>query len=82
VSEDRAAQIIDFIRRSLVPDGDATVTLDTLLLTEGVIDSMGAVMLAAFVEERFGVRFDDTELRAGECETVADIARLVEHRRR
>ncbi|MFN8542854.1 MAG: acyl carrier protein [Candidatus Binatia bacterium] len=81
MADDRAALLADFIRQKLLPDDDRPVGPDTRLLTEGLIDSMGAVMLAAFIEERFGVRFDDSELRAEQLETIREILRVVDRRR-
>lgn len=78
--DDAGTQLLDFIRRDLLAGRSVDVTLDTPLLSERLIDSMGVTLLAAFVEEEFGVPFDGTELRAGRLETVrallAAIARL------
>jgi acyl carrier protein len=48
------------------------------VLTEGLLDSMGIVLLATFIEEQFHVPFDGTELRVGRCETVRDVLRLID----
>ena len=42
---------------------------------------MGLVLLAAFVEERFGVRVDDSDVRAGGFDTVSDILKLIDRAR-
>jgi acyl carrier protein len=68
--DDRAQDVLDFIRRNFATDTTPVITLDTPLLTEQIIDSMGITLLAAFVEERFDVAFDGTELRKGRLETV------------
>jgi len=70
-----------FVRDELLPDAAVPLTPETRLLSDGLIDSLGAVRLATFVEETFGVRFDDSEIRAGELETIADIVRVVDERR-
>ncbi len=70
-----------FVRDELLVDGSATVGPRTRLLSEGLVDSLGAVRLAAFIEEKFGVRFEDSELRAGELETIDDILHAIDARR-
>jgi acyl carrier protein len=78
--EDRAAVIADYIRAHLLVDRGKELTLDTPFITDGLVDSMGLVLLAAFVEERFGVRIDDAEIRAGHLETIREILSLVDQR--
>lgn len=69
----RASILLDFVRRNLaIEDADA-ITLDTPLLSDRLIDSMGITMLAAFIEEQFDVAFDGTELRKGRLESIRDI---------
>jgi len=80
VDEPGARLLLDFIRRDLLAGRSVELTLDTPLLSDGLVDSMGLTLLAAFIEEEFGVPFDGTELRAGRLETVrallTTIARL------
>ena len=78
--DDDAITLLEFVRLNLSA-ADAAITPTTRLLSEGLVDSMGITLLAAFIEERFGVRFDDTEIRAGGLETIADIARVIAGRR-
>jgi acyl carrier protein len=82
MADPHAAVLERFLREELVLDPGVTLTPDTRLLSEGIVDSLGAVRLAAFVEETFGVRFDDSDVRAGEVETIADILAVVDSRRR
>lgn len=70
MDDPRAEQLLEFVRRYLTAEGADEITVDTPLLTERLLDSMGITLLAAFVEEQFGVPFDGTELRAGGMETV------------
>jgi len=76
----RAQMLLDFVRRNFAADGGAEATLDTPLLTERLIDSMGITLLAAFIEEQFDVAFDGTELRKGRLETVRAIAAEIDRR--
>jgi len=81
MADARVAVLADYIRGSLRAGTDTPLEPDTPLLSRGVLDSMGIVMLAAFAEERFGVRIDDADLRAGGIETIADLLALIDSRR-
>ena len=80
MASERARVLVEFVRTNLLGGADVPVTPETSL-TDGLLDSMGVVLLAAFVEERFGVRVEDADLRTGALGTVADIVALVERRR-
>jgi acyl carrier protein len=80
MADDRAREIVQFVRANLLAGADAPITPETRLLSDGAVDSMGLVLLAGFIEERFGVRIDDADLRAGELETIADILGLIDRR--
>lgn len=81
MSDPRAAVLLDFIRTKLLVDGGRALTPETRLVSGKLVDSMGLVLLAAFVEEQFGARVDDADLRTGELDTVADFLALVDRRR-
>lgn len=81
MTDPRPALLERFVREEILLDPTVTLSPTTRLLSDGLIDSLGAVRLAAFVEERFGVRFDDSEIRGGELETIADILAVVDSRR-
>jgi acyl carrier protein len=75
---DRTGPLLDFLERNFRTPADAPITLDTPLLSDQILDSMGITLLAAFIEEQWGIPFDGTELRAGRLETVRAIAALLE----
>jgi acyl carrier protein len=72
-NDSRALALLDFVRRNLIPEDAGEIGLDTPLLSERLIDSMGIAMLAAFIEEEFDVPFDGTELRKGRVESIRAI---------
>jgi acyl carrier protein len=82
MADDRARVLVEFVRTNLLAGADGPITPQTRLVSDGVLDSMGLVLLAGFIEERFGVRVEDADLRAGELETVADIVALIDRRLR
>lgn len=77
MDDPRASLLLDFVQRYFAAGQDVSVTLDTPLLSQGLVDSMGLTLLAAFVEEQFGVPFDGTELRVGRRETIRDVLALI-----
>jgi acyl carrier protein len=79
MATERARELVKFVRTSLLGGAEVPLTPETPL-TDGLLDSMGVVLLAAFVEERFGVRVEDADVRAGALGTIADILALVERR--
>ena len=80
MNDPRVKVLADYVA-TLQVDRGRTFDAATPLLTERILDSMGMVMLAAFVEERFGVRVDDAEFRAGGLERLGDVLALVDRAR-
>ncbi len=50
------------------------------LISSGLIDSFNLVDLALFVEDKFGVRIEDTELNAQTFDTLAQLTELIRQR--
>ena len=50
---------------------------DTPLLEGGAIDSLGVIELVAFLEEKYGVEFDDDDFETENLETLTALTRLV-----
>ena len=65
-------QILKQPRRQIAPT--------EALITSGLIDSFSLVDLALFIEDRFGVRIDDTELNADTFDTLDELAALIQAR--
>ncbi len=66
--------LLEFVRQNFRTDATGEIDVDTPLVGRQVLDSMGITLLAAFIEERFDVPFDGTNLRKGRLETVRGIA--------
>jgi acyl carrier protein len=56
------------------------LTIDTPLIEEDIIDSMGIFRLIAFLEEQFGFTLKHEEVVMESFETIVAIAALVEAR--
>jgi len=50
------------------------------IISSGLIDSFNLVDLALFIEDKFGVRIDDSELNAQTFDSVAQLAALIRQR--
>jgi acyl carrier protein len=79
--EDVREAIRQFILKTYLP-GESRDNLrdDTPLLTSGILDSLAALGLAAFVQERFGVELDVYDTSVERFNQIRDIAASVERR--
>ena len=53
---------------------------DEALLTSGLVDSFNLVDLGLFVEDKFGVRIEDTELNPDTFDTLEQLTALIQSR--
>jgi acyl carrier protein len=53
---------------------------DTLIFVQGFFDSMGFILLINFIEEKFGIKTDDTELMEENFESINAIAGFIERK--
>ena len=81
MTEETSKIIAEYIAADILKQPGRALAPSAKLITSGLVDSMSLVDLALFVEERFGVRIDDTELNAQTFDSLADLAALVENRR-
>jgi len=79
--DERARILAEFIQKNLLGGKRRAIAPDTPLFSDELIDSMGRVLFAAFIEERFGVSVGDDQLRHGDLDTIADILALVDRQR-
>jgi acyl carrier protein len=59
-----------FIVESFYFDDEATLTDEASFIGSGVMDSTGIMELVAFVEERFGVKIQDSEILPENLDSV------------
>lgn len=71
-----------YIAGSILKQPGKALDPQAKLISSGLIDSFSLVDLAMFIEERFGARIADTELNAQTFDTLAQLAELVEKRRK
>ena len=84
MSNDRSirAAITGYIRENfLYARPDYPLSDDDRLLDDGIVDSMGAVELVAFLEDQFTITIPDDEITEDNFGTIAAIAGFVGRKR-
>jgi acyl carrier protein len=76
-SSEVVEELTRFIGREFLNGKDEGLDATTPLLELGIIDSFAIVALAMFIEERFGVRIPNPELKPANLATLEAIAALV-----
>jgi acyl carrier protein len=71
------AQIEEFIATEVTADEAARVGRDDDLLDSGLLDSTAITMLVSFIEDRFDVEVEDSELVPENFRSVAAIGAYV-----
>jgi len=77
VTADPLPTLLEFLDRTWGRGLRRPISADEPLVSSGIVDSFGLVDLSLFVEERFGVRIDASDLGTGRADTAAQIARIV-----
>ena len=73
-------QLQTFIAAKILRQPGRTIAADEALISSGLVDSFSLMDLALFVEDRFGVRIEDTELNAQTFDSLTQLATLIESR--
>jgi acyl carrier protein len=63
-------------------DAPSDLADDTPLLASGLVDSLGLEQLLYFLEDGFGVEFEDEDLSAENFQTIASIQTLLRRKLR
>ena len=61
---------VDHEKESLAPDED--------LIMQGIIDSMGVIKLATFIEEKFGITMTDLDMVPENFQNIDSLTRYIE----
>ncbi len=68
------------IAATILKQPNRVVKEEEPIISSGLIDSFNLVDLALFIEDKFGVRIDDSELNAQTFDSVAQLAELIRQR--
>jgi acyl carrier protein len=77
---DTREELRKYITADLMRDASYQLGDDEALISGGLIDSFSLVELQLFIEQKFGVFIDDTELTTDNIDCLNDIVTLVEKR--
>ena len=73
--------ILDFVGREFLHGETAGLTVQTKLLELNILDSLGVMVLLAFIEKDLNVIIDLEDISADTLQDVSTIAALVDGRR-
>lgn len=80
MTEDPLPALREFLDRTYGRAAGRALAPDEALVSSGIIDSFGLVDLSLFVDERFGVRIDASDLGSRRSDTAEEIAKLIASR--
>jgi acyl carrier protein len=70
----------EYVTKEVLRDASYPLKDEEKLISTSLIDSFSLMDLALWVENKFGVRIEDTELNADNFDTVAELASYIEQR--
>jgi acyl carrier protein len=71
-------KLIDFIKKEFLTDPDFEITIDTKLISSGLVDSFSLVALQRFIEKEFGKVIPAPRITAEHFDTVRQIMKLID----
>lgn len=80
-SSDTIKDLSQFISSEILGQPGRSLPTNVKLISSGLIDSLRLIDLAIFIENKFGVRIDDTELNVQTFDTLTELSALVDERR-
>ena len=80
MTADFISPLAQYIAAQILKQPKRVVRPDEPLISSGLIDSFHLVDLGLFVEDKFGVKIDDTELNAETFDTLTQLADLIRQR--
>jgi len=80
MTEEISVVLNTYIVTQILKQPKRTLRPDEALLTSGLIDSFNLVDLGLFVEDKFGVRIEDTELNPDTFDTLEQLTALIQSR--
>jgi acyl carrier protein len=79
-SEEMKQELAKFIAEGIVNQPKRVIGENDPLISSGLIPSFNLVDLSIFVEDKYGVRIDDTELNQDTFDTINQLTALIESR--
>ncbi len=79
-SDDIITALAEYIAAKILKQPNRKITETEPLISGGLIDSFHLVDLAMFVEDKFGVRIEDSEINASTFDSLTQLAELIRQR--
>ena len=80
MTDEVTTTLATYITAEILKQPDRLIKPDEALLSSGLIDSFHLVDLSLFVENKFGVRIDDTELNASSFDNLNQLTAFIKAR--
>jgi acyl carrier protein len=77
MSKEITSQLAQYITAEILKQPKRVIAADAKLISSGLIDSFHLVDLALFIEEKFDVRIDDSELNADSFDSLDELTALI-----
>ena len=81
MSDEITTTLAAYIAAEILKQPNRSINPHEALLSSGIIDSFHLVDLGMFVEDKFGVRIDDSELNADTFDTLNQLVALINSRK-
>jgi len=79
--EEIVGQILVYVKRLVKNDVQFDVTPETRILSEQVVDSLGIINLVTFIESKFNIKMEQSDLTLDNLDSVENIADYVVRKR-
>ena len=80
MSTEMTSSLAQYVAATILKQPKRVIKDDEPLISSGLIDSFHLVDLALFVEDKFGVKIDDSELNTDSFDTLTQLAALIQQR--
>jgi acyl carrier protein len=77
IEQARREALAAFLARDVVKDRRRELTLDTPLVSSGLVDSLSLISILAFIEDSFGVVIPDEAATSASMDSLRAILELV-----
>lgn len=80
MKQDIEKAVREFVIKNFLFEENGTLTTETSFLDNGIIDSTGVLELITFIEETYGIKFENHEVVPEHLDSIQNIASFVERK--
>lgn len=70
----------NFIAGTILQNPSRKIDPDEALISSGLLDSFHLIDLALYIEDRFGIKIEDTELNRQTFDTLEQLCKIIQDR--